>query len=191
MPRAQSHAHARQHATWVPFVALWGQVSFCTLRVVPVDCTLGCVALYCFIRPAHLFCIRACKLQHLVCRVVCGGLVTLEDMRHEQHSSMATLLIRQQIHNWCALCPPPQTTQKAGCHSRSLKHGRKRKLLIDGFRFVASPPEPLRVSEFQTHRHRRTRLDEARAPSCLDLANRKQKSPPEPPDFFCFCEPDL
>ena len=29
------------------------------------------------------------------------------------------------------------------------KHGRKRKLLIDGF--VASPPEPLRVSEFQAH----------------------------------------
>ena len=27
------------------------------------------------------------------------------------------------------------------------KHGRKRKLLIEGF--VASPPEPLRVSEFQ------------------------------------------
>jgi hypothetical protein len=35
----------------------------------------------------------------------------------------------------------------------------KTKLLIDAF--VASPPEPLRVSEFQTHH--RTRLDEARA----------------------------
>ena len=56
--------------------------------------------------------------------------------------------------------------QVAGFNCRSGKTGRKRKLLIDGF--VASPPEPLRVSEFQTHR--RTRLDEARAPSCLDLA---------------------
>ena len=38
---------------------------------------------------------------------------------------------------------------EAGFHSRWHKHGRKRKLLIDGF--VASPPEPLRVSEFQAH----------------------------------------
>ena len=43
----------------------------------------------------------------------------------------------------------------------------KRKLLIDGF--GASPPESLRVSEFQTHQC--TRLDEARALRCLDLVN--------------------
>ena len=56
---------------------------------------------------------------------------------------------------------------EAGFNSSSPKHGRKRKLLIDGF--VASPPEPLRVSEIQAPY--RTRLIEARAVRCLDLAN--------------------
>ena len=55
----------------------------------------------------------------------------------------------------------------AGFNSRSLKSGRKRKVLLDGLSL--SPPEPLGVSEFQTHQC--TRLDEARALSCLDLAN--------------------
>ena len=60
----------------------------------------------------------------------------------------------------------------AGCNRGWAKTGRKRKLLIDGF--VASPPELLRVSEFQTHLC--TRLVcargsyEARAQMCLDLA---------------------
>ena len=51
-------------------------------------------------------------------------------------------------------------------YSRWLKTGRKRKLLTDGVSL--SPPDPLGVGEFQTHR--RTRLDEACALSCLDLA---------------------
>ena len=58
-------------------------------------------------------------------------------------------------------------SEKAGFNSRSAKTGRKRKLLIDAF--VASPPEPLRVSEFQTHHG--TRLIKARAVSCSDFAN--------------------
>ena len=37
----------------------------------------------------------------------------------------------------------------AGFNSRSLKHGRKRKLLIDAF--AAPQADPLRVSEFQAH----------------------------------------
>ena len=56
---------------------------------------------------------------------------------------------------------------EAGFNSRSAKTGRKRKLLIDAF--SAPQAEPLRVSEFQTHL--RTRLDEARALMCLELAN--------------------
>ena len=50
------------------------------------------------------------------------------------------------------------TMRPAGFNSRSLKSGRKRKVLIDGLSL--SPPEPLGVSEFQTHQC--TRLDEAR-----------------------------
>ena len=60
----------------------------------------------------------------------------------------------------------------AGFNSSSDTHGRKRKLLSDGLSL--SPPEPLRVSEFQTHQRTRLddrRRDEARALSSLDLAN--------------------
>ena len=58
--------------------------------------------------------------------------------------------------------PPSCQQTDEFVHSFSLnpekvKHGRNRKLLIHAF--VASPPEPLRVSEFQTHQC--TRLDEA------------------------------
>ena len=79
--------------------------------------------------------------------------------RRALFSLSSELLLQQAVSR----SNPPQ----GGFQLQVAKHGRKRKLLIDGF--AASPPEPLIVSEFQTHR--RTRLDEARAPSCLDLAN--------------------
>ena len=48
----------------------------------------------------------------------------------------------------------------------SRKKAQTRQFLIDTL--STSPPEPLRVSEFQTYLC--TRLDEARAQMCLDLA---------------------
>ena len=77
----------------------------------------------------------------------------------------------------------PKRTEKLPVGGLQLQVAQKwtktKRVLIDAF--VASPPEPLRLakskhltarasfSEFQTHN--RTRLDQARAVRCLDLAN--------------------